>query len=152
MQKNDQRRNKYIVPGRNKSYFVEDHTDSNWSFFETDIIKMLWLMGGVVFQQTAVILVGPNCLPLHRTWFFSFWSNIHKIQRWRCSPGHIIWKQISFLLSQKMVCYYNLFSSLVWRTRLIKNESNSMRWWKLCTRPACLRWYHTLQIKFDLLV
>ena len=70
MQKKDQRRYKYIVPGTNKSYFVEDHTDSNRNFSETDIIKMLWLMGGVVFEQTAVIPVGPNCVPLHDTWVF----------------------------------------------------------------------------------
>ena len=58
--------------GRDKSYFVKDHTDSNKKFSETDIIKMLDILidnilftfGGRVFQQTFGIPMGTNCAPL----------------------------------------------------------------------------------------
>jgi hypothetical protein len=66
-------------------------------------------MGGVVFQQTAVIPVAPNCVPLHGTCFFGQTFIKYKDD----GVPQVIWEQVSFLLSQKMVCYYNLYSSLV---------------------------------------
>ena len=61
VKKNGQRRYKYLVLGRDKSYFVKDHSDSNNKFSETDIIKMLDFLidnifvtfGGRDFQQTV---------------------------------------------------------------------------------------------------
>ena len=58
--------------GRDKSYFVKDHADSNKKFSETDIIKMLDFLidnifvtfRGRVFQQTVGIPMGTNCAPL----------------------------------------------------------------------------------------
>ena len=72
LQKNGQRRYKYLVLRRDKSYFVKDHSDSNKKISETNIIKMLDFFihnifvtfGGRVFQQTVGIPMGTNCAPL----------------------------------------------------------------------------------------
>ena len=64
---NGQRRYKYLVLGRGRSYF-----DSTKKFSETDIINILEFLidnifvnlGGHVFQQTVGIPMGTNCAPL----------------------------------------------------------------------------------------
>ena len=67
IKKNGQRRYKYIVLGRDLSYFVKKkHSDSTNKFTETDIINMLEFLidnifvifGGRVFQQTVGIPIG----------------------------------------------------------------------------------------------
>ena len=72
MKKNGQRRYKYLVLGRDRSYFVQKHSDFTKRFSETDIISMLgflidniFVFGGHVFQQTVGIPMGTNCAPLH---------------------------------------------------------------------------------------
>jgi hypothetical protein len=70
MKKNGQRRYKYLVLGRDKSYFVKHHSDSTEQF--SDIFNMLEFLidnifvmfGGRVFQQTAGIPMGTNYAPL----------------------------------------------------------------------------------------
>jgi len=60
IKKNGKRRNKYLVLGRDRSYFVSNHSDSTNKLSETDIINMLEFLidnifamfGGRVFQQT----------------------------------------------------------------------------------------------------
>ena len=77
IKRNDQRRHKYLVLGRGRSYFVKkkNHSDSTKKFSETDIINMLEFLidnifvifGGRVFQQTIGIPgipMGTNCAPL----------------------------------------------------------------------------------------
>ena len=63
LKKNGQRRYKYLVVGRNRSYFAKiKHSDSTKKFSETDIINMLEFLidnifvifGGRVFQQTKI--------------------------------------------------------------------------------------------------
>ena len=62
---NGQRRYKYRVLGRDRSYFIKHHSDSTKKFSETDIFNILEflidnifaLFGGRVFQQTVGI---PN--------------------------------------------------------------------------------------------
>ena len=58
IKRNGQRRYKYIVFGRDKTYYVKT-TDSTKPFSETDIIKMaeFVMFGGIVFQQTVDIRV-----------------------------------------------------------------------------------------------
>ena len=78
IKKNDQRRYKYLVLGRDTSYFVNNHSDSTRKFSETDIITMLKfvidnifaMFGGRVFQQTVDIPMGTNCAPLLANLFF----------------------------------------------------------------------------------
>jgi len=41
IKKNGQRRYKYFVLGRDRSYFVKHHSDSTKKFSETDIFNML---------------------------------------------------------------------------------------------------------------
>jgi hypothetical protein len=63
IKKNGQRRYKYLVLGRDRSYFVKKHSDSTKKFSETDIINMLEFLidnifamfGGRIFQQTVGI-------------------------------------------------------------------------------------------------
>ena len=82
IKKNGQRRYKYLVLGRDKSYFVKDHADSNKKFSETDIIKMLDFLidnifvtfGGRVFQQTVGIPMGTNCAPLLADLFLYYYE------------------------------------------------------------------------------
>ena len=70
--KNDKRRYKFLVLGREKAYFVKNHTDSNNKYSEVDIVRMLDFLidnvfvefGGQVFQQTVGIPMGTNCAPL----------------------------------------------------------------------------------------
>ena len=72
IKKNGQRRYKYLVLGRDRSYFVTNHSDSTKKFSETDIINMLEFLidnifvifGGRVFQQTVAIPMGTNCVSL----------------------------------------------------------------------------------------
>ena len=72
IKKNGQRRYKYLVLGRDRSYFVKHHSDSTKKFSETDIYNMLKFLidnifvmfGGHVFQQTVSIPMGTNCAPL----------------------------------------------------------------------------------------
>ena len=73
LKNNDQRRYKYLVLGRDRTYFVKkDHSDSTKKFCETDFINMLEFLidnkfvifGGRVFQQTVGIPMGTNCAPL----------------------------------------------------------------------------------------
>ena len=72
IKKNGQRRYKYLVLGRDRSYFVKHHSDSTKKFSETDIFNMLEFLidnifvmfGGRVFQQTVGIPMGTNCAPL----------------------------------------------------------------------------------------
>ena len=72
IKKNDQRRYKYLVLGRNRSYFVNKNTLFLPEFSETDIINMLEFLidnifvifGGRVFHQTVGIPMGTNCAPL----------------------------------------------------------------------------------------
>ena len=44
IKKNGQRRYKYLVLGRDRSYFVKHHSDSTKKFSETDIFNMLELL------------------------------------------------------------------------------------------------------------
>jgi hypothetical protein len=68
LKQNGQRRYKYLVLGRNRSYFVQNHSDSTKMFSETDIINILEFLidnifvifGGRVFQQTVGIPMGTN--------------------------------------------------------------------------------------------
>jgi hypothetical protein len=70
--KNGQRRYKYLVLGRDRSYFVKHHSDSIKKFSETDIINMLEFLidnifvifGGRVFQQTVGMPRGSSCVTL----------------------------------------------------------------------------------------
>jgi hypothetical protein len=67
-----ERRYKYLVLGRDRSYFANNHSDSTKQFSETNIINMLEFLvdnifaifGGRVFQQTVGIPMGTNCAPL----------------------------------------------------------------------------------------
>ena len=70
---NGQHRNKYLVLGRDSSYFVKiEYSDSTKMFSETDIINMLdflihnifVMFGGCVLQQIFGIPMGTNCAPL----------------------------------------------------------------------------------------
>jgi hypothetical protein len=72
IEKNGQRRYKYLVLGRDRSYFATNHSDSTKKSSETDIINMLEFLienifiifGERVFQQTFVIPMGTNWAPL----------------------------------------------------------------------------------------
>ena len=72
IKKNGQRRYKYLVLGRDRSYFVKHHSDSTKKFSETDIFNMLEFLidnifamfGGRVFQQTVGIPMDTNCAHL----------------------------------------------------------------------------------------
>jgi hypothetical protein len=72
LKKNGQRRYKYIVLGRDRSYFVKHHSDSTKQFSETDIFNMLEFLidnifvmfGGRVLQQTVGIPMSTNCAHL----------------------------------------------------------------------------------------
>jgi hypothetical protein len=78
IEKNGQRRYKYLVLGRDRSYFVKHHSDSTKKFSETDIVKMVEFLidnifamfGGRDFQQTVGIPMGTNCAPLLADLFF----------------------------------------------------------------------------------
>ena len=72
---NDECRYKYLVLGRDKSYFFKNNFDSTKKFSETDTIKILELLidnkfdmfGGHFFQQTITIPMGTDNLALLAT-------------------------------------------------------------------------------------
>ena len=82
IKKNGQRRYKYLVLGRDNSYFVKSLSDSYKKFSETDFIKMLDFLignifvtfGGRVFQQTIGIPMGTNCAPLLADLFLYYYE------------------------------------------------------------------------------
>ena len=69
---NGSRRYKYLVLGREKSYFVKHHTGSDNKYTDSEIIQMLEFLidnifvefGGQIFQQSVGIPMGTNCAPL----------------------------------------------------------------------------------------
>ena len=69
---NGQRGYKHFVLGRDRSYFVKNHSDSTKRLSETDIINMLEclidnifvIFGGLVIRQTVGIPMGTRCAPL----------------------------------------------------------------------------------------
>ena len=66
IKKNGQRRYKYLVLGRDRSYFVKHHSDSTKKFSETDIINMLEFL---IFIQG---LLKKNEKKLARSFNFTF--------------------------------------------------------------------------------
>ena len=83
IKKNGQRRYKYLVLERDKSYFVKDHSDSNKKkIAETDIFKMLDFLienifvtfEGLVFQETVGIPMETNCAPLLADLFLYYYE------------------------------------------------------------------------------
>ena len=72
MFRNGNRRYKFLVLGHEETYFVMEHADSKYKYSEDDIIKMIEFLvdnifvvfAGKVFQQTVVIPMGTNCVPL----------------------------------------------------------------------------------------
>ena len=70
--KNGNRRYKFLVLGREGSYFVKEHSDSKNKYTEDDIINMLEflvdnmfvVLGQKVFQQIVGIPMGTKCAPL----------------------------------------------------------------------------------------
>ena len=78
--KNDQRRYKYLVLGRDRTYFVKYHSDYTKQFSGTDIFNMLEFLidnifvmfGGRVFQQTVGIPMGTNCALLADLFLYSY--------------------------------------------------------------------------------
>ena len=70
--KSGEPRYRYIVVGREKTYFVKHNSESKQKYTEEDVIKMLEFLidnifvqfGGLVFQQTIGIPMGTNCAPL----------------------------------------------------------------------------------------
>ena len=81
LKQNGQRRYKYLVLGRNRSYFVQNHSDSTKMFSETDIINILEFLidnifvifGGRVFQQTVGIPMGTNLFLYSYEAYFIQW-------------------------------------------------------------------------------
>jgi hypothetical protein len=71
IKKNGQRRYKYLVLGRDRSYFVKKHSDSINKLSETDIVNMFEflidnifvLFDGGVLQQMVSIPIGTICAP-----------------------------------------------------------------------------------------
>ena len=70
--KNGNRKYKFLVLGRERPYFVKEHSDSKNKYTEDDIINMLEFLavnifvvfGGKDFQQIVGIPMGTNCAPL----------------------------------------------------------------------------------------
>ena len=63
IKKNGQCRYKYLVLGRDSSYFVQkNYSDSSKKFSETG--NIFGIFGGRVFQQTTGIPMGTNCIHL----------------------------------------------------------------------------------------
>ena len=70
--KNGNRRYKYLVLGREGTYFVKEHSDSKSKYTEEDIINMLEFLVDIIFvvfagkfcQQIIGIPMSTNCAPL----------------------------------------------------------------------------------------
>jgi hypothetical protein len=72
LNKNGTRKYKFIVIGKQDTYFVRHHSDSPYKYSEADIKSMLGFLidniyvvfGDQVFQQSVSIPMGTNCAPL----------------------------------------------------------------------------------------
>ena len=103
MKKISQRRYKYLVLGRDRSYFVKHQSDSTKKLSETDIFNTLEFLidnifamfGGRVFQQTIGIHIGTNCAPLLTDLFLysyeaDFIQGLLKMIRYSRACGHCV--------------------------------------------------------------
>ena len=72
LNKNGTRKYKFLVIGKQDTYFVRHHSDSPYKYSEADIKSMLGFLvdniyvvfGDQVFQQSVGIPMGTNCAPL----------------------------------------------------------------------------------------
>jgi hypothetical protein len=70
-------RYKYLVSGKQDTYFVRNHSDSPYKYSEADIKGMLGFLvhniyvicGDQVCQQSVVIPMGTDCAPLLADFF-----------------------------------------------------------------------------------
>ena len=82
--KNGQRRYKYLVLGRDRSYFGKYHSDSSKEFSETDIFNMLEfvidnifvMLDGRDFQQRVGIPMSTKCAPFIADLFLDFTAHV----------------------------------------------------------------------------
>ena len=71
LNKNGTRKYKFLVIGKQDTYFERHHSDSPYKYSEADIKGMLGFLvdniyvvfGDKVFQQSVVIPMGANCAP-----------------------------------------------------------------------------------------
>jgi hypothetical protein len=71
LNKNGTRKYKFLVNGKQHTYFARHHSDSPYKYSEADIKGMRGFLvdnvyvvfGDQVFQQSVGILMGPNCAP-----------------------------------------------------------------------------------------
>ena len=78
LNKNGTRKYKFLVIGKQDTYFVRHHSDSPYKYSEADIKGMLGFLvdniyvvfGNQVFQQSVGIPMGTNCAPLLADLFF----------------------------------------------------------------------------------
>ena len=85
IKKNGQRRYKYLVLGRDRSYFVKHQSDSTKKLSETDIFNMLEFLidnifvmfGGRVFQQTVGITYRYQLSSSRRLVPLFVWGRLH---------------------------------------------------------------------------
>jgi hypothetical protein len=70
--KNGTRKYKFLVIGKQGTYFVRHHSECPYNYSETDIKSMLGFLvdniyvvfGDQVFQESVCIPMGTNCAPL----------------------------------------------------------------------------------------
>ena len=87
IKKNGQRRYKYLVLGRDRSYFVKHQSDSTKKLSETDIFNMLEFLidnifvmfGGRVFQQTVGITYWYQLCSSRRLVPLFVWGRLHTV-------------------------------------------------------------------------
>ena len=80
LNKNGTRKYKFLVIGKQDTYFVRNHSDCPHKYSEVDIKSMLEFLidkiyvvfGNHVFQQYVGIPIGTNCAPLLADLFFIF--------------------------------------------------------------------------------
>ena len=89
IKKNGQRRYKYLVLGRDISYFVKHHSDSTKKFSETGIFNMLQVLIDNIFVMFStdlwvqtVLLFSPSCsfIRMRQTSYRGFSRNTKRIQ------------------------------------------------------------------------
>jgi hypothetical protein len=72
LNKSGTRKYKFLVIGKQDTYFVRHHSDSSYKYSEADIKGMLGFLvdniyvvfGDQVIEQSVGILMGTNCAPL----------------------------------------------------------------------------------------
>ena len=118
LNKNGTRKYKFLVVGKQDTYFVRNHSDCPRKYSEADIKSLLGFLvdniyvvfGDHVFQQSVGIPMGTNCAPYWQTYFY-----IHTKQN--------LFRKCYGIKTKNLPCSFNLTYRYIYDVLSINNHN-----------------------------